>query len=245
MPMAFFVDTTRCTACRGCQIACKEWNGLPANQTKQRGSHQNPPDLNPNNYKIVRFSEHRQGENTQWLFFPDQCRHCVDPPCVHAAAEHADNAMIRDEQTGAILYSEHTQKISDQGFEEIREACPYNIPRRDEKSGKIVKCTMCHERVTRGLLPMCVKSCPTGAMNFGERGKMFELAKRRLEELKKAYPKAVLADPDDVSVIYLLQDEPAKYHQFAVAQNDAGFDRKRFLVRLASPWRRVARAAGI
>ena len=58
MPKAFLIDTTRCTACRGCQLACKEWHDLPANATKQRGSHQNPPDLNPNNYKIGRFHEH-------------------------------------------------------------------------------------------------------------------------------------------------------------------------------------------
>ena len=58
MPKAFLIDTTRCTACRGCQLACKEWHNLPANVTKQRGSHQNPPDLNPNNLKIVRFHEH-------------------------------------------------------------------------------------------------------------------------------------------------------------------------------------------
>ena len=38
MPKAFLIDTTRCTACRGCQLACKEWHDLPANATKQRGS---------------------------------------------------------------------------------------------------------------------------------------------------------------------------------------------------------------
>ena len=54
MPKAFFIDTTRCTACRGCQIACKEWNELKPNSTLQQGTHQNPPDLNPNNYKLVR-----------------------------------------------------------------------------------------------------------------------------------------------------------------------------------------------
>ena len=49
MPKAFFVDTSRCTACRGCQVACKEWKELPPNNTKQWGSHQNPPDLNAYN----------------------------------------------------------------------------------------------------------------------------------------------------------------------------------------------------
>ena len=70
MPKAFFIDTSRCTACRGCQIACKEWNELPANPTKQRGSHQNPPDLNPNNYKLVRFSEHLENTDHPLELFP-------------------------------------------------------------------------------------------------------------------------------------------------------------------------------
>ena len=58
MPKAFLIDTTRCTACRGCQLACKDWHNLPANKTKQTGSHQNPPDLNPYNYKIVSFHDY-------------------------------------------------------------------------------------------------------------------------------------------------------------------------------------------
>ena len=57
MPKSFLVDTSRCTACRGCQVACKEWKELPPNNTKQWGSHQNPPDLNAYNFKLVRFSE--------------------------------------------------------------------------------------------------------------------------------------------------------------------------------------------
>ena len=42
---SFLIDTTRCTACRGCQVACKNWNQNPASATKNHGSHQNPPDL--------------------------------------------------------------------------------------------------------------------------------------------------------------------------------------------------------
>ena len=29
------IDTTLCTACRGCQVACKQWNVLPGLRTKQ------------------------------------------------------------------------------------------------------------------------------------------------------------------------------------------------------------------
>ena len=58
MPKAFFIDTTKCTACRGCQVGCKEWKNFPAVPTKQRGTHQNPPDLTHYNFKLVRFAEH-------------------------------------------------------------------------------------------------------------------------------------------------------------------------------------------
>ncbi|MDY0204925.1 MAG: hypothetical protein RBR49_12495 [Desulfovibrio desulfuricans] len=51
----------------------------------------------------------------------------------------------------------------DEDFEAIREACPYNIPRKDEKTGRIVKCDLCVDRVHAGQLPMCVKSCAMGA----------------------------------------------------------------------------------
>ena len=132
MPKAFLVDTTRCTACRGCQLACKEWHDLPANETKQRGSHQNPPDLNPNNYKIVRFHEHldKQG-NVVWNFFPDQCRHCVTPICVDVADMAVPGAMIKDPKTGAVLVTDKIKKLSEQDMADVIHACPYNIPRYD------------------------------------------------------------------------------------------------------------------
>ena len=215
-------------------------NELPADQTKQQGSHQNPPDFNPHNYKLVRFSEYLDGETIRWVFFADQCRHCQDPPCISVGGALVESAIIHDRQTGAVIYIEKTSKISKKDFEEIREACPYNIPRRDPKTGRISKCTMCYDRISHGLIPACVKACPTGAMNFGEQQEMQDLAKARLEEIKKTFPKAVLADPDIVNVIYLLTDEPKKYHKYSVARNDSGIDRKMFLAQLFAPVKQSA-----
>ena len=216
MPKAFLVDTTRCTACRGCQLACKEWHDLPANETKQRGSHQNPPDLNPNNYKIVRFHEHldKQG-NVVWNFFPDQCRHCVTPICVDVADMAVPGAMIKDPKTGAVLVTDKIQKLSEQDMADVIHACPYNIPRYDKVKKTLAKCDMCSDRVAAGMLPACVKTCPTGAMSFGERADMLALGKKRLETVRKEHPKAFLADPDEVNVIYLLAEEAEFYHDHA------------------------------
>ena len=38
-------DDSKCTACRGCQLACKQWNALKAAQTENTGTYQNPPSL--------------------------------------------------------------------------------------------------------------------------------------------------------------------------------------------------------
>ena len=34
MAKSLFVDLTRCTGCRGCQIACKQWKNLPAEERR-------------------------------------------------------------------------------------------------------------------------------------------------------------------------------------------------------------------
>ena len=242
MPKSFLIDTSRCTACRGCQLACKEWKELPANKTKQTGTHQNPPDLNPNNYKVVRFREHLEDGVVRWYFFPDQCRHCIDPPCVAEGSNYVEGAFIHDAGTGAVIYTDKTRQVSAEDFESIRSACPYEIPRRDPVTGLIGKCDMCYDRITRGMLPACVKVCPTGAMNFGEREEMLALAEKRLARVKKEHPNAMLADPADVNVIYLLMDDPMKYHDYAVAMFRPGLDRKAFLAKLGAPLRNSIRS---
>ena len=213
----FFVDLSRCTACRGCQVACKQWKQLPAEQTKNTGSHQNPPDLSAVTLKVVRFKEVSDDTGFKWLFMPDQCRHCVTPPCKDAADGVNKEAIVEDKKTGAVLFTEKTKLVP---FKVIREACPYDIPRLDEKTKLVTKCDMCNDRVTAGMLPACVKTCPTGAMHFGEREEMIAMGKKRLEELKKTKPKAVLVDWDSVRVVFLSEYAPNLYHKTLMA--DAG-----------------------
>jgi len=230
---SFFIDTTKCTACRGCQIACKQWNQRPAEKTINWGSHQNPRDLSFNTWKLVRFSE-IPGDKVAWYFFPDQCRHCVSPPCKEVADGKAKGAITHDEKTGAVVFNPKI-KIKPADFKEIKEACPYDIPRIQSTTGIMGKCTMCFDRTPEGLLPACVKTCPTGAMNFGDRKAILEMANKRLAEVKGTYKDASLANPDDVRVIYLLVDDPKKYHKTAVAENTIGITRKVALKRILKP----------
>jgi len=211
MSKGFFIDTTRCIACKACQIACKQWNGLPAEKTKNHGDYQNPPDLSSTTYKTVRFNEEIIEGKLRWLFFPDQCRHCLIPPCLLWAQD--STAIYQDEDTGAVIYTAATENLK---ARDVTGACPYDVPRSD-KNGLLAKCTMCNDRVTKGMEPACVKTCPTGTMNFGELEDMQALALERIKKVKAVYPDARLLDRDAVRVIFLTAFAPEKYHKHAAA----------------------------
>jgi formate dehydrogenase iron-sulfur subunit len=241
---SFFIDTTKCTACRGCQIACKQWNRNPGTKTIQRGTHQNPADLSFFTFKLVRFNEIEvPGGEPKWYFFPEQCRHCMEPPCKDTGESLGCKAITRDETTGAVIFNPKV-KVKPADFKTIRESCPYDVPRYDERMGVMAKCTMCIDRIKEGMLPACVKTCPSGAMNFGDREAILQMANKRLEQVKGTYKDAMLANPDDVRVIFLLVDDPKKYHKFAVAQNTIGITRKMALRRLFRPLKSLTSVTG-
>ena len=113
---SFLIDTTKCTACRGCQTACKQWNKNPATKTIQRGTYQNPADLSATTFKLVRFNEAEgPGGEPQWYFFPDQCRHCLYPPCKMAADKKTKGAVILDARTRAVIFNPKV-KVSPEDF---------------------------------------------------------------------------------------------------------------------------------
>ncbi|WP_022668687.1 4Fe-4S dicluster domain-containing protein [Desulfospira joergensenii] len=234
MSKAFFVDVTLCTACRGCQVACKQWHDLPAEATVNTGTYQNPPDLSFSTYKLVRMNEEIINGKLNWLFFPDQCRHCIDAPCLETAMD--PDAIYQDPATGAILYTIKTKGLD---ADEIIDSCPYNIPRK-AADGTLAKCDMCNDRVHNGLKPACVNTCPTGAMNFGDRDEMLDLARKRLAMVKKKFPKASLLDPDDVNVIYLVAQDPGLYAEYAVAGvNRGGISRSVAMRKMMGPFARL------
>lgn len=230
MSKSFLIDTTLCTACRGCQVACKQWHDLPAEKTINRGTYENPADLSFDTYKLVRMREEVINRKLNWLFFPEQCRHCIEAPCLETAGD--PGAIYKDNKTGAIIFTANTKRLN---AAEIIESCPYNIPRK-APDGTLAKCDMCIDRVENGLVPACVATCPTEAMNFGDRNEMLALARKRLAVAKKKYPKAMLIDADDVNVIYLVGYEPKLYCKNAMASN-AVFDitRQMALKRMIRP----------
>lgn len=239
MSKTFFIDLTKCTACRGCQVACKQWKKLPAEKTENWGSHQNPKDLSGVTLKLVRFSEVVEDDKMKWLFFPEQCRHCVDPPCLDAM--EIPGSIVHDQETGAVVYTELTAQEADK--DAFQASCPYDIPRIDETTGRVMKCDMCNDRVKIGLLPACVLTCPTGAMNFGDRDVMLALAEKGLEAAQKKHPNAELVDVDEVRVIYLVETDPDSYYEMLSADASSiqkgPMSRKQFLAKLGRPVKRM------
>jgi len=215
---SFFIDLSKCTACRGCQVACKQWKQKPAEKTANTGSHQNPPDLSFATLKLVRFRETTIDGVFKWLFFPDQCRHCLDAPCKLVSDEVVKDAIVQDPETGAIVFTEKTKGLD---INQVRPVCPYDIPRVDPATRVMYKCDMCLDRVRSGMLPACVKTCPTGAMHFGDREDMLAMATTRLAELARTYPKAALVDARDVRAVYLTLYPVRQYHAFVQAAEAA------------------------
>ncbi len=57
--MGFFTDTTVCIGCKACEVACKQWNDLPADGSERRGSssYDNTGSLGATTWRHVRFVE--------------------------------------------------------------------------------------------------------------------------------------------------------------------------------------------
>jgi formate dehydrogenase iron-sulfur subunit len=57
--MGFFTDTTTCIGCKACEVACKQWNDLPADGGRFRkgGSYDNTRELSASTWRHVRFIE--------------------------------------------------------------------------------------------------------------------------------------------------------------------------------------------
>ncbi len=222
---AALVDVSRCTACRGCQVACKQWNELPGEKTVNVGTYQNPPDLSATTYTLVRFKEVTDKEEVRWNFFKDQCRHCLEPPCKEAADMEAEGAIIQDEN-GCVLFTEKTRLLD---IKEIRDACPYDIPRQDPKTKLMAKCTFCSDRIANGMIPACIKACPTGALAFGLREKILETANERLKVAKERFPLARLIDMEEISWIYLLHQPAAEFQMTVRAKGPITVARRAFM----------------
>ncbi len=174
---AILFDGTRCTACKGWHVAFKCWNNLPSplelNANPCTGSYQSPADINGDTRLIITFHEEAGGsKGVLWAFGRRSCNHCSDAPCASICPA---GALKKDEETGFVSVDDS----SCIGCHYCATACPFDVPRYYGPKGKINKCTGCLDRVEQGMAPACVSTCQPGALQFGDRDEMLEIAYER------------------------------------------------------------------
>ena len=199
------IDTTTCIGCKACEVACLEWNGYSFHETVFDNSYQTMPNTAWNYWNLIRFNEYEHPEHGMMLLMrKDQCMHCEDPGCL--AACPADGAIVQYVNGIVDFQQEHCI-----GCGYCMTGCPFNIPKFSPDARKVFKCTMCVDRVSAGLEPACIKSCPTGCLHFGTKEDMKFLAEKRAKQLRdvSGFKDAGVYDPagvDGTHVIYVLHD---------------------------------------
>lgn len=174
MAKGVLIDLTRCIGCRGCQIACKEWNERRARKTSFAGDYSNPTALSSDCFTRIRFHEQEKNGTPVWSFVKNQCLHCKDPACVSVCPVTA----LKKTLAGPVVYR-YDRCI---GCRYCMLACPFHIPKYEWESTLpwVRKCSFCSERIKDGLKPACVKVCPTGTMFYDDYDAVVAEAGKRL-----------------------------------------------------------------
>ncbi len=219
---AFFTDVTTCIGCKACEVACKEWNLIPATNEinmRWRGrSYDHGQGLGHSSYRHVKFVEQNQplgGQLTdpehpfRWVFLSDVCKHCEHAGCMELCP------------TGAIVRTEFNtvfvQPDVCNGCGYCVVGCPFGVIDRRPDDGRAFKCTFCYDRQVVGEIPACAKACPTDAIRFGPYDVLREQADRRVELLHaRGVPEARLETGEGTSVGHtnafsLLVDRPEPF----------------------------------
>ena len=196
----FLIDLTRCTGCRACQVACKQWNQLPPEQTTffNGAGYQNPSAMSERTFTLVKFLDYERNGQNEFRFYKEMCMHCNEPAC----ASVCPVAAFRKTKEGPVVYDVNRCI----GCRYCMIACPFGVPKFEwSKILPLVrKCTGCYARVREGLVPACAKTCPT-AIVYGSRKDMIHEARRRLQARPDFYfPKIYgLDEAGGTSVLYL------------------------------------------
>jgi formate dehydrogenase iron-sulfur subunit len=236
----FFTDTSICIGCKACEVACKEWNRVPADIEGFTGhSYDNSVDLGANRWRHVAFIEQRlpvdagedadlvrvaqregavdgglasyqEGEGVRWLMASDVCKHCTDAACLEVCPT---GSLFRTE-FGTVVVQEDICN----GCGYCVSACPFGVIDRREEDGRAFKCTLCYDRLKDDMEPACAHACPTKSIQFGDLEELRERADKRVSQLQEAgQEKAQLylsSDSDGVGgagAFFLLLDEPEVY----------------------------------
>lgn len=216
---AFLVDTTKCLGCRACQVACKQWNGLPDEATVFFGGPEltNPARLSAQTWNHVKFFplDRSNPKRPSWTMMHRKCNHCEKANCMAVCPQEAiskkDGFVMIDQDRcigcGACVNEcaykvpglAETERKNDQGFVVVQ-------------MGKSHKCTAC--KVQDRDNPACAQTCPTAAIVFGDRDALVKKAKKRVKELKDEFPHASVYGVNEfggLRVITVLRDNPVAF----------------------------------
>ena len=213
MAQGFFTDSTLCIGCKACEVACKQWNALPADGYALSGdSYDNTVSLSGTTWRHVQFIEQFDDTRSRWLMNSDVCHHCVQAACLEVCP------------TGAIIRTEfdsvYIQKEVCNGCRDCIAACPFGVIETNGQ-GVAQKCTLCYDRQQNGLEPACAKACPTKSIQFGDVDELLARAETRVQQLhasgvSSAYIYGKVGDgyTDDIgglNAFHLLLDKPSTY----------------------------------
>jgi formate dehydrogenase iron-sulfur subunit len=164
------VDTTLCIGCRACERACSEAHELPVPDIENDGALEKLRDTSDHQWTVVNRFETSKGS----VFVKKQCMHCWQPAC---GAACLTNAMLKT-HTGPVIW----RGDKCMGCRFCMVSCPFDIPKFEYHSWnpKIQKCSMCYERLEKGLGPACVGACPTDALVFSTKRELMEIARLRI-----------------------------------------------------------------
>ncbi|MBO0876233.1 MAG: 4Fe-4S dicluster domain-containing protein [Pseudonocardia sp.] len=214
--VGFFTDTSVCIGCKACEVACKEWNAVPAdNSSGLTGmSMDNTEGLGANTWRHVAFIEQRKPVATHEpgqdhadldvLALAGQGSATVDgAPAASGQGDdfrwlmasdvckHCTHAACLDVcPTGALFRTEFGTVVVQEdvcnGCGYCVPACPYGVIDQRRDDGRVWKCTLCYDRLGAGQEPACAKACPTDSIQFGELDELRERADARLARLHEA-----------------------------------------------------------
>ena len=139
---AFLMNADKCIGCRGCAMACKNYNRLEPSMVWRQ--------VYPLAESIY---PHRER-----AFYSLACNHCDDPACLRACPTGSYEKL----EDGIVVHHQETCI----GCTNCVRSCPYGAPRYNAEEKHAEKCSMCRERIDAGLLPACVQACPVGALEL-------------------------------------------------------------------------------
>jgi formate dehydrogenase iron-sulfur subunit len=179
--VGFLTDATICIGCKACEVACKQWNQLPADSQTTRFemtgfSYDNTVDLGATTWRHVAFVERPSRDGIAWLMLSDVCKHCVHAGCLDACPT---GAIIRTEFGGVVIQDDVCN-----GCGYCVPACPFGVPQLSDADGGSHKCTLCYDRLRGGLAPACATACPTGSIRFGAVEELRGAGRERVATLK-------------------------------------------------------------